>query len=754
MKGKWHIIVVCALFSIWNKAHWLWFGFVLFSCLFLWFIKRKAPLSFLLLFAFTFLWFSFLPSQPSSFLSDSTFIGRSQTVQGKIVQHPEVSETKMEFVLKEKVTKEKIYVTINTEDVALYVKQFQHGAFCEIKGTPRLPQVAGNPGNFDYRAYLNSKGIYLQLNADLSNTFCKGESILATPYAIKDTFLSYLSSTYSKDTIQWIQALLFGNKDYLSKDVIEQFQYWNLSHILAISGLHVGLIIGLLYFFLTKILGLTKEKGKIILIIILPIYALFAGSQPPVLRAVVMAEILFLTSFFQKKWPITDVISITALCFIFLDPKLIEQMSFQFSFLVTYALVLSKNILIQQRSYFWNSVYISFISQLVLLPLQLSAFYYVSPLSLFSNLLFVPYFSVVVIPICLIATILSWLPSFPIIINPIFSFHQDLISFSIQLLDSLQFIWVIGKISFPIFVLYFVMYFLFMKKLEQKQLVKAFLYGIILVMLLITEQLKPYLNPYGTITMLDVGQGDTIVVELPYRKAVLLIDAAKENHFSEGELSNENNTAKYQIQPFLWSKGIKTIDHIVITHEDVDHMGSLDYVMEHFQVGSVYVSPYVDMKIDKEKKQTLTAGDMLQIDEYKLYVLHPDNQADNKNDNSIVLLGTFGGATFLFTGDISSKIEEEIVRKYKPPVDVLKVAHHGSKHSTSQAFLKEISPEVALISAGKFNLYGHPSTETIERLKEEKVHVFRTDLNGAITYKFNHNHGTFYPWIPYDTVGK
>ncbi|MBB6454339.1 competence protein ComEC [Salirhabdus euzebyi] len=762
MRGKWHFILFLLLISYGSNNHWVLIGLLfLFFIFYHWFTNEELgkQIIFISIGLTIFCFSSFFPSElsPSISIEKST---EPSTYTGSILSNPEKSTTKMGFVFKQNNTKEKFYVQVYTNQSSQKVSNsIQHGAFCKISGSIRKPNGATNPGSFDYKQYLKAQGIHYQLNTDLTNITCSGRSILSYPYKLRENIIIYIKNKFDPNTFAWIQGLLFGNKEELSQELILTFQQWNLSHLLAISGLHVGLICGFMYFFLLRIIGLTTEKSKQIIMVFLPLYAILAGAQPPVLRAVFMAEFIFLFTFMKRKIPLTDIISITAIIFLTMNRDLLGQLGFQFSFLVTYSLILSKDILKKHASFFWGSMHVSFISQLVLIPLQLLHFYYISPLSLLANLVFVPYFCLFVIPLTLCAVLFSWLPIYFIkLFDFLLDIHQLLVQTILDVMEPFTILWVIGEISILCFIAYFITFLGLMNRLNKDKHNQAFLFGIILVLILQIEQVKPYFSDKGTITVLDVGQGDTIVIELPHRKGIIMIDAAEEVDFlsndSDLEHIEENKVGRYVLRPFLWSKGIKHIDYLIITHPDYDHYGSMTYMINHFDVRNVYVNPsMVQLKPFSSitKINAIHQGMKLKIGEYDFRVLYPgqENKTKKSNDSSLVIYTELGGNRFLFTGDIGEAVEKELLKTYPNlKVDVLKVAHHGSKTSTSEDFLQATKPKHALISVGENNMYGHPSKDVVDRLENMGINLFRTDLNGAIFYYFQDTSGTFSTMIP------
>ncbi|MCT2537624.1 DNA internalization-related competence protein ComEC/Rec2 [Aquibacillus koreensis] len=627
------------------------------------------------------------------------------------------------------------------------------GAVCTVIGARVKPESASNPGQFDYQSYLADKEIFEQITVeDRSAISCTGSSIVDSLFQLRKNMLDKIENEISSYTNPWIRALILGDEQ-LDEDIIALFQRWNLSHILAISGLHVGLIIGIFYFILVKTQVLTRERARNIMILLIPLYPLLSGGAPSVWRASMMSCIVIFLMRKGIKLPATDIISMVFIAFIFINPTSINQLGFQFSFIVTTAIILSKKALsLHFRTL--SILRISFISLMSVLPIQLFHFYFFNPLSIFINLIFVPYFSFFVIPMMLLMLFMTLIQSpFVPYMDLLFTHvHQIAIDGLTKMDESLFFPWVIGEFPISMLIPYYIIFFLLMKNLSNNQLVRAFCYGLLLVIVLVSISLKPYLNPEGTITMLDVGQGDSLVIELPYRKAVIMIDAAGSMTY---DFEPSDKIFKQVIKPFLYSKGITTLDALVLSHEDHDHDGSAPFILEEFKVKQLVTSPYYTGSVPKVAEensvnvQKVKAGNVFKVANHPFYVVSPEKNYATTNENSLVVLSEFGGFDWMFTGDINHEVEEDIVQSYPElTVEILKVAHHGSKTSSSEAFLTEINPMVVLISVGENNRFGHPHKEVLERMNKNGVYMHRTDEKGAIEFKFSKNRGTFMPTSP------
>lgn len=291
--------------------------------------------------------------------------------------------------------------------------------------------------------------------------------------------------------------------------------------------------------------------------------------------------------------------------------------------------------------------------------------------------------------------------------------------------------------------------------IQRNKLQRAFKYSLLFISLLILMALRPFFSPEGVITMLDIGQGEAIVVELPYRRGVFLIDAGASVSFEDYEVTDD--VYEQTIKPFLYSRGIQTVDALLLSHGHIDHNGSSQYIIEDFNTSLVVVSEFYEPRDDEHKLwqeknvQTvrLTGGDLFTLKGQPFRVISPMTDTFDIDDNSLVLQSTFGGKTWLFTGDISQSVERKIKATYPElTIDVLKVAHHGSRTSSAAEFIEHIRPDYALISVGQNNAYNHPHDEVIATLAEANATILRTDYYGAIQYIFTKEDGTFFTFLP------
>ncbi|MED0961288.1 DNA internalization-related competence protein ComEC/Rec2 [Bacillus paramycoides] len=651
-------------------------------------------------------------------------------------------------------------------------KQLQRlyaGISCEFKGKVKEPQTARNFHAFDYRNYLYQQKIHFIFDVtNISECQKTSLSLVQWIFLLRQQAISKVTEMFPEQSGAFMNALLFGDRQQMTFEVEEQYQQFGLIHLLAISGSHIVLLMVMMYFVLLRS-GVTKEVATVCLIVCIPLYMIIAGASPSVVRASITGVLLLVAFMCSVRLSSLDALSITAICMLIYNPYLVFNIGFQFSFVGSFALLLSAPILLgRSNGVVRNSIYVSIISQLASTPILLYHFGYFSPYSIFLNLIYVPFLSIIVLP-CSI---------FIFICMPIIPFFAKGIAYALSICLTISNDFLSYCESFPFIRLTFGQTPLFLVAIYcfsvvsifviwERVIMKKILVIVVGVFLLISvcHYVSPYFRASGSVTFLDVGQGDAILIRLPYDKGVYLIDTGGALHVKKEawqEKKHEFSVGHDILVPFLQKEGIKTIDKLIVTHGDADHIGdALDLLSSITVKEVVFGRKEQDAVLEKVlKKQALEKrvkisvvgeGESWRINEAEFFVLSPKGKEKGENDSSIVIWAKLGGLTWLFTGDLEEAGEKFIVSTYPElRANILKVAHHGSKTSSADPFLSLVRPSVAIISVGERNRYGHPHKEVIERFKKIGTEIWRTDKQGAISYVFNGEKGTFQSKITYD----
>lgn len=618
-------------------------------------------------------------------------------------------DTKTTLIIKEKNKTEKILVNYYEK-----IDKINLGDKVKIKGTLKLPSKNTVPNLFNYRKYLNNNNIYYILTAS-EITKIRNNTKILTHY--KNKLQKYINR---KKAHTYLNIFILSNKNDLDKEVLNSYQVNGLSHLFSISGMHITLLLGTILKLLDKV-SYNRYYKYILLIIILIIYMYLTDFTPSILRSGIMFILLTLNKLFNFKIKTKNIIMLTFIIIVLINPYYIYNLGFQLSYLISFYLIIFAHIINKHKNYFKKLFITSLISFLVSFPIIISNYYQVNLLSIIINLLFVPIISYIVLPLAFITLILPTDSLLILTMDILEGISLSLTNINYLLLE-------LPKPSIYLIIIYYAIITLLL--INKKCFIS-------LLTTIFIHKISINFNPNMEILFLDVSQGDSILLHYPHNKYNILIDTGGNYNY---EIS------KNIIIPYLKSKGINKIDYLILTHGDNDHMGESINLIENFKVEKVIFNcgPYNDLEkelikdLDKKKIPYYSCIKELNIDDNKLYFLQT-KEYDNENANSNVIYTELSGYKFMFMGDASSiTTEKEILNKYNlPDIDVLKVGHHGSRTSSSKDFINEINPKYSIISVGKNNRYGHPNKEVLNNLENSKI--YRTDQDGSIMFKIKNN---------------
>lgn len=612
-------------------------------------------------------------------------------------------------------------------------------------------EILENPGSFDYESYLLTENVTAQRIA--THVTYIGERFYTPLFTLRASVLEKVIAELSETSSSLVSALVLGDRSFLDEDFTSLFTRWHLTHLLAISGLHVGLFVLWLSFMFKRLFYFTKELTIRLLLIIFLLVPFIAGGSPSVFRASLVGLLGYFALSIKWKIETMDALSLVFLFLVIVWPHWIYQLGFQYSFLVTYSLLLSKPIFSRCNKSWQLLLFVTSISFFITLPLQLSRFYYINPVSLLVNPPISLFFSLIIIPLAFLSFFISlFIPSALWLVDPLLTWLFSTIYYFLDSVDRM-FYWplVTGKPDSFHMLCYFIVLFLVLKWIDLKRNKKACMFGLLLFFVVGMMKLAPYLSPFGSVTQLSIGQANVLVIETPHRQGVFIYDigATVGNDFIEPT----DKAYLRIIKPYLHYRGITQVDGVFLSHAHQDHFGSLKYLIKDFKVMNVYTSPYFDDALlpDKVSNTVLNSGFRYNIKGSDFDVLLPVKSHSDENDQSMVIRVLLGPLTFLLTGDISKEIEKDYLDTYRlHSIDVLMVPHHGSSTSTHQAFLEAIQPTYAFISVGQNNSFGHPHDDVLTRLEKKQVIIYRTDTHGAITYRYHKSNG----WYRIDVVNQ
>ena len=656
--------------------------------------KHLIKIITIIIFIITLLYTNYYPFKSKYTKDDKEFIG--------IVTKYEVKEDKITIEIK---AKEKLLITYKYQDKEF--NNLSYGDKIKVKGTLITPSKNTNQNTFNYQKYLYYKKIYYLVEATSINKIANNNNYL---YTIKNTLYQKINKLKSSN---YIKTLLFCDNT-LSKEIKESYRINGISHLFSVSGMHINFFVSIIYLYLNKITYNKRIKYLITNIFIITYLILFPSSS--LLRSAVMSILYSINYLLKLKIKKIDILLLTLGVSLLINPFIIYDLGYIYSYTITFFLVLSSSTL-KKKNKINKIIYISLLSFLVSIPITIYNSYEINIICILLNIILVPIISIIILPI----TILTYI--FPILDSILYLFTNTLekISLFISKIN-------ITKIIFPkpsllIIVLY---YIIFLLSYQNKK------YFYLNIILLIIIYISPYLNSNFEVVMFEVGEADCHLIKYPYNKNTILIDTGK----NEYKIKNE-------VIPYLKSIGIKKIDYLIITHGDEDHIGGSITLINNFQVKNVILNKGTFTDLEKELIKNLNKKKIpyqininkINLSNHTIYLLN-NTKYNNENDNSIITYFTYQKYKFLYMGDASITTEDNLLENYNlNNISILKVGHHGSNTSSSKDFISQINSSISLISVGKNNIYHHPNKEVINNLSKSRI--YRTDINNMVKLTIN-----------------
>lgn len=542
---------------------------------------------------------------------------------------------------------------------------------------------------FNYKYYLYSEKIYKNFVFKNYEVKTKSNKIVYNTYnKIEERINKFKASSFTK-------AMILGDTSTFEDEVMANYKINGIVHLFAISGMHVGILATIILKILNKISKNLKFNYLLISLILL--FYMFLINSVSIKRSVVMFIFCSVKKVFNLKISTLNILFYIFAFYFYENPYVIYNLGFKLSYLVSLGLIISSKKL-KGKNYLNSLVITSTISFLVSMPIIINSNFEINLLSIFINVLIIPIVSIILFPLSIITFIF---PIFDNVLNYLLNGFNILNHF----LANNSIILNIPKLNYLEIIVYYLLLLLILKRRK---------HILLLVVLIIFFKLKPFFNINPYLTMIDVGQGDAILITYPFNKNNILIDVG-------GSASSFNNA----ISPYLKSIGIRKIDHLIISHGDADHIIGAYDLIKNFNVKNIYINSYSNSQFEEKllaEFDVKIISEETKIDENIIIYNFPTN---NENDDS--LLTYFKDFKVLLMGDASKNIESKLNIF---DINVLKVGHHGSKTSSDKEFIDKLKPKVALISVGLKNKYKHPNQIVLDNLKDSKTYL--TSKSGMI----------------------
>lgn len=643
------------------------------------------------------------------FYPQKSVYDKSETKFKGIVYKKKINNDKTAFYIK---GKEKIVINYYQE----LLEDINLGDEISVSGKIKVPSNNTVPNQFNYKRYLLNNNIFYTVTAKSVTKTANNTNVI---YYLKGKINERIDKiTYANE---YLKIFILGDTSFLDEETSKSYQQNGVSHLFSISGMHISLFAAIILYVMKRI-SYNNYYNYSIVISFLIFYSLLVGSSPSVIRSLTMYILFAINKLFNLKIKNLDIMCFVLTIMLIINPYYLYNISFQYSYLISFSLVLFSYKLKSIKNKIMKSLYTSFISFLVSFPICIYNFYQVNVFSIILNIFLIPFVSIIIFPLSLVCFII---PKLSVILN-IFTSILQFISLTIYKYKIGQIVF--SKPSIIIVLIYYILIYLFIYNKK----------NIYLLIIIVSHKLYPLIDSSFTVTYLDVGQGDSIFIKYPHNQGNILIDTG-------GIVNSDYQVAINKTIPYLKSFGVTKLDYLILTHGDYDHMGDSNVLVNNFKVKNVVFNCGPINTLEKELNKLLKEKQIpsyccinkISIKNNKLEFLNTKHY-DNENDNSNVIYTNYNNYRFLFMGDAGLSKEKDILKKYNlESIDFLKVGHHGSNTSSSEEFITNIHPKYSLISVGKNNKYGHPKESVLEVLSNSKV--YRTDLNGSIEIKISNN---------------
>lgn len=718
-------------------------------------------------------------NQAGGYLPKNHFIhhiraDQTAAVLGTLIKDPVQKKDRLDLLLE--------IDTITTSDTSMNVKgrllstvdtdeqNLSYGQRIRLTGTFIYPNGRRNPGGFDYRAYLARKNIHALFKCENAGELKILEHRRGNPllrcviYPARRFILQTLEKSSFGQSRAILQALLVGEKTALSPEVRDDFAKAGVIHLLAVSGLHVGFVL-LIFMTIFGLFRLPYPIQVVLTILGLLFYTLLTEGKAPVLRATIMASTYLVGTLIERKTNPFNIIGLAGIIILFINPRTLFDVGFQLSFTAVISILffyrkltelpmISRALQTYARHPLIKSVLtillVSLSAQIGTAPFTAIYFNRVPFLSLLVNIVAIPLIGVVIS--LGFATILASLVN--LWVGQIYgTLNHEILSIFVKWIHS------IGSAPFSYIylptpgLLQVVAYFsliLFLFHLNHRLWRKRFVFIFLLCLNGIVWKAAIWNNADKlTWIQFDVRQGDAALLHLPRGKTVLIDGGNQTPYFDNGERV---------IAPYLRRKGIRYLDAVILSHPHNDHVGGLVYIVNHFKIGQILTAgtsfssrlhhEFLEQIQNKQLNLRIVSApdSLITFPGVQLTVLSPQNEnlasesikKNSVNNQSLVIRILYGKNQILFMGDAEQEAEKSILsHHYHVRSNAIKLGHHGSYTSSSDSFIRQVDPDIAVISVGENNRYGHPSEALIQSLRESGLHIYRTDRLGALIFQSN-----------------
>lgn len=714
--------------------YWLSFlPFILFFYVF------KTAIRAIFIGVISFLWALFHAHMHFQHVLPETLAGQDLWVEGYIADIPKHDEKVQRFILAIEQSSlahagsfpKKIRVSWYGAD-----QPIRAGEYWRLKVRLKPPHGFMNPGNFDYERWLYQNRIQATgyVRSDAGNQRIATQQ--ANPVAqIRQWLSEQITENGAYQFGGMLTALAVGDRSTVDVEHWDLLKITGTNHLMAISGLHIGLVAGFMFWLIRRLCPLlviqyipAQRVAAVGALLMAFGYAMLAGFAIPTQRALVMLTVVFGAVLFSRHIRPGTALAMALIAVLIFDPVAVLAPGFWFSFLAVTVIAYSFSGRIAREPWFWQWARLQWVIAVALLPVSLFLFQQASLIAPLANLLLVPWVSFIVVPLTLLAMLLLGFSAS--LGHGVLTVADSALTFIWPVLEFLGSLPVASWQQAPPDMLMLGLAVIGVALLLAPQgLPQRWLGVVLLLPLALIRPPQPEPGDFW-LSLLDVGQGLGIVIQTQQHSLIFDTGAKFSDSFDAGDRV---------LVPFLRYQGINRVDRLLISHGDNDHIGGAASVIRQIPI-DVLMGQDVE-KLIHPVQEPCFKGQSWEWDGVNFEVLHPDREYKQRNNRGCVLKVSNKSGSVLITADIEKQVEQHLLQVYQQHLraDVLIVPHHGSLTSSSQPFINQVSPKFALVSAGYMNRFRHPRPEIVRRYEEKGVKVLNTANQGAMSIKFNEN---------------
>lgn len=599
------------------------------------------------------------------------------------------------------------------------------------------------PHRFNFRAFLRNQGIYLTIHtSELTVTETN-----FSPWRLQYDMADWIRNQFPPLTASYLQSFFLGLRDDMDEETMAMFNQLGILQIFSISGVNITLLTGILKDTLKR-MGLIDIFVDAIVTIFCISFIFIAGGSVSVIRACSMAIFAIINRRFKMGFSSFDMFSLVFIINFMLNPLVVYQGGFQFSYWISFVLICSKSSL-KNLSPIQSRIAIVYLARMASIPLSVAAGYEINVTSYLSNLLISPLLMMLIIPSLLITLLLPFLaPLMDVLLQAFESingFLEPLLNVNV----------IFGSVSLSIIIL--LMSLLLMSCYFYEKYKKLWIRLALIGLYALVLEGNRLWQPYSIITFLDVGQGDATIIRSPYQACTIIIDTGGDvSRVHNDNPSIFNNT----LEPYLLGNGVRHIDFLILTHEHYDHIAEAIPLMNRFNVQHIILSEaahehQMQTIVEEAKRLRIPVLIARPLDTFtcgnQVYTfIHDQVDGSDVNEDSLVMTVEINGFNILLTGDMGHVTEPAVLENnHLDHFHVYQVAHHGSRYSNSLAFMSALNIRYAIVQAGRRNFYGHPHEELFDVINELEIPLLNNMEHGTIQFRFRNGTYQIHIW-PFD----